>query len=90
MRDESEPIHLALNQTAEPSTCGSCSFFRRTGSAEFDNAGLCKFRLPPTRAYAKQPWNAEWKPNDQVWDNDGCDLWRPSLKTFIVSKKVGP
>jgi hypothetical protein len=90
MKSESDPIVLALNQTAELGTCGSCHFFRRTGSVERDNAGLCKFQLPPTMAYAKRPWDAECKPNDEVWDNDACDLLRPSGKVFIVSRRVGP
>lgn len=84
-------IVLAINQTAEPGTCGSCRFFeRRNAHDEYDTTGCCKFRLPPTRVYQRQKWDADSQPLDTVRDTDGCDLWRSDCKTYIVQRRVRP
>lgn len=84
-------VVLAINQTAEPGQCGSCHFFDRRGEgSEWDRNGYCTFRLPPTRVYTKTVWDGETLPLDTVKDSDGCDFWRSSGKTFIVSQRVKP
>lgn len=84
-------ITLALNQNAEQGQCGSCHFFRRDPEVnEWSTGGRCKFRMPPTRTYTKQQWSGEDSPLDSVNDTDGCDFWRYSGQTYIVSRRIKP
>jgi hypothetical protein len=84
-------IVLALNQSAEPGQCGSCHFFFRDPERnEWNVNGRCKFRLPPTRTYSKREWSGEEQPLDTVNDTDGCDFWRHTGKTYIVSRRIKP
>ncbi len=85
-------IVLALNQSADAGHCGSCHFFVRNPDAtsEWDQTGRCKFRMPPTREFSRVVWDAESRPLDTVDDKDGCDFWRSSGKTYIVSQRIKP
>lgn len=88
---ETGEIVLALNQNAEPGQCGSCHFFERDcDSSEWIARGRCKFRLPPTRVYTKQIWDGDSLPLDTVKDTDGCDFWRHTGRTYIVSRRIKP
>lgn len=86
-----DEIVLALNQNANHGECGSCHFFDRDDDhSEWIARGQCKFRLPPNRIYEKQVWDGETMPLDTVNDTDGCDFWRSSGKTYIVSQRLKP
>jgi len=85
-----DEIKLALNQNVNSNECGSCHFFERKEFNEFVVNGRCKFRLPPTRVYSKQTWDAESQPLDTVNDTDSCDFWKSTGKTYIVSKRIKP
>jgi hypothetical protein len=97
--DEEGYIELPLGQTAQPYKCGSCFFFgRRTGeppsymSAEMrdgtflNKGGYCKLKLPPQ--YARKENNPESAPTNWINDDNDCDLWRSSGKTYIEKHKV--
>lgn len=84
------PIVLALNQSADTGQCGSCAFFERREFNEWVANGLCRFRLPPTRVFARNVPDAEQQPLQTVNDTDGCDLWRSTGKTYIVSRRLKP
>lgn len=84
-------IILALNQSANTKECGSCHFFSRNDQrSEWDQSGSCKFRFPPNRVFTKQVWDAETAPLDTVNDTDGCDFYRSTGKTYIVSQRIKP
>lgn len=88
---KTEEVVLALNQSADAGQCGSCHFFaRRDANSEWDTNGHCTFRLPPTRELVKQVWDADSQPLDTVQDTMGCDFWKSSGKTYIVSRRVRP
>jgi len=78
-----DPIKLEVGATAEPNTCGSCKFFERV-----KDHGHCNIRIPPWVAY--KPYNTNSLPPNFVYDADGCDLYRHSGETYIVSKVVQP
>jgi hypothetical protein len=83
-----DAISLALNQSADKGECGSCKFFVRENGEGV--RGRCMFRLPPTRVYAKQVWDAESAPLDSVRDTDGCNFWQSTGATYIVSRVIRP
>lgn len=85
-------IVLALNQSADSGHCGSCHYFVRSADAtsEWDQNGRCTFRLPPTRVFAREVWDAESAPLDTVKDINGCDFWKTSGQTYIVSQRIKP
>lgn len=86
-----DEIVLALNQNANAGECGSCHYFaRRDANSEWDHNGHCTFRFPPSRVLARQVWDAESQPLDTVQDQDGCDFWKSSGKTYIVSQRIKP
>lgn len=86
-----QPIVLALNQSANSGECGSCHFFdREDAGSEWVHRGRCKFRLPPTRIYAKQVWDGDSLPLETVQDTDGCDFWRSTGRTYVVSQRIKP
>ena len=86
-----DEIVLALNQNANAGECGSCQFFFRDPERnEWNVNGRCQFRLPPTRNYVKREWSGEEQPLDTVNDTDGCDFWRHTGKTYIVSRRIKP
>jgi hypothetical protein len=91
MTDKPKEIVLALNQNANASECGSCHFFNRDSEgSEYIHRGHCRFRMPPNRVYAKTVWDGETMPLDTVEDTAGCDFWRSSGKTYIVSQRLKP
>lgn len=86
-----DEIVLALNQSANTGECGSCQFFDRDGDYnEWTARGRCKFRLPPNRIYTKTVWDGDSLPLDTVEDTAGCDFWKSTNKTYIVSQRLKP
>lgn len=86
-----DEIVLALHQSAEPGQCGSCHFFKRDPERnEYVHRGICMFKLPPTAEFVRRVWDGETQPLGTVEDTDGCDLWRHSGKTYIVSQRIKP
>lgn len=91
MSEKPKETVLALNQSANARECGSCQFFSRDDDfSEWIARGQCKFRLPPNRVYAKQVWDGETMPLDTVNDTDGCDFWKSTGKTYVVSQRIKP
>lgn len=84
-------IVLAVNQSADAGTCGSCWWFqRRDATSQWDMNGECTFRLPPTRQLVRTVWDGETQPLATVQDTDGCDFWKSSGRTYIVSQRLKP
>lgn len=86
-------IVLPVGASAEPNTCGSCKFFRRTMDAGdyAMRSGTCGFVLPPKLA---QMFAARPSKDDDEWgwrlpDTQRCDLQRPDGKAYIVQRRVG-
>lgn len=91
MSGKQAEIVLAVNQSADTNTCGSCHFFNRgDANSEWDNTGRCRFKMPPTAEFVRTVWDAESRPLDTVQDADRCDFWKSSGKIFIVSQRIKP
>jgi hypothetical protein len=93
-KPKANEVTLPIGATAEPGTCGSCHFFKRYGEMDYyQDIGYCEIRLPPPKQrFVLKPWaesDSDWGPN-RVRDIDGCDLHRPSGKTYIVARRVEP
>lgn len=65
---------LLEGQTAQPSTCGSCSFFRRHGG--WGGGGACWIKLPPWVAMKLDDGKDEEGSPRSMNDTGGCDLWK--------------
>jgi len=88
---KTDEIVLALNHSASTGQCGSCHFFDRDDDcSEWVCRGRCKLRLPPTLIYTKTIWDGETMPLDTVNDTDGCDFWKSTGKTYVVSQRIKP
>lgn len=85
-------ITLALNQTADTNTCGSCYFFRRNGNSEWENKGECKFKLPPKydRYFVKAVWSGDETVFETVSATNTCNFWKSTGQTYIVSQRIKP
>jgi len=89
-----DEVVLPVGATAEPGTCGSCKFFNRYLENDYyQKLGYCEIRMPPPKErmmpkpYAES--DSDWGPN-RMNNFDGCDLYRPSGKTYIVQRRVEP
>lgn len=83
-----DPIQLALHETADPRTCGSCVYFERKEPWNFSCGGYCNIILP--LHIEKKPYDLESKPPNWVDDNYGCSFHKHTGKAYITSKLVQP
>lgn len=97
------PVEITLipGASAEPDTCGSCKFFERKNVDGYENHGswgFCRIMLPKKvavqmniRMLDSKERDQEYTGNeDQIKDTDRCDFQRPSGKTYIVQRRIGP
>lgn len=85
-------ITLPVGATAEPDTCGSCKFFKRTMDLGPYNAnmGICRFKLPPRQmeGYVLREYRDGDENRDKMQDIDRCDLYRFSGEVYIVQRRI--
>ncbi len=92
-------ITLPPGTSAEPNTCGSCKFFRRTDASYADvyrDRGWCQIRLPPLPeryqplAVSRDTEEGDsWGPRART-DDMSCDLYRHSGETYVVQRIIKP
>lgn len=87
-------ITLAVGASAEPNTCGSCIFFRRTmDMGEYNmSSGICGFRLPRQMHILFAP--KIYKDGDEdrlrLGDTERCDLYQHDGRVYIVQRRIPP
>lgn len=95
-------ITLSLGATAEANTCGSCKFFKRKNdNGPYDSAyGKCEIVLPKkfVEQFQYRDLDDRFRKNDreytgnedQIKDNDRCNLYQSDGKSYIVQRRVRP
>ncbi len=94
-------IELAVGQTAQPETCGSCKFFYRQVHEQYlgeDNIpkeivgdGNCHVPLPPQiaiRSGMNDDGGEYIGPSNRTTDTKTCVLWKPSGKVYIERRLI--
>ena len=85
-------IRLDERQSAEPSTCGSCGYYRRPGNG---CRGNCGFAMPPwirllhAHASSANGYNEMFENSSDptmVYDTQTCSFWTASGVTYVQDR----